>query len=172
MRHNAWVLLLLAFAGAGCASTTIRAQVVDAETRQPIAGAVVLGVWTKVVGGGLYHHELVGVRETESDVEGRFELERLPASGLDGEGDGQAITVYKFGYLAWSNIYLFRANLRENQRVPREIPLERFPDGESHRRHLDFIDNARHSTMYPLESSARFWNALQAERELMLREKR
>ena len=153
---------------AGCATGPIRAQVLDAQTRQPIPGAVVLGVWTKVVGWGLYHHELVGVRETETDTEGKFEVERLPSSGLDGEGDGQAITVYKFGYLAWSNIYLFRGNLREKQKVPREILLERFPPGENHQRHMDFISASTRGGrgLYFRQLIPKFSGAIERERNL------
>jgi hypothetical protein len=165
----ALVALIASTVLAGCATGPVRAQVLDAETRRPIAGAVVLGVWTRVVGGPggfSYHHELVGVRETETDADGRFELERLPSSGLDGEGDGQAITVYKFGYLAWSNIFLFRGNLRQNQRVPREIILERFPPGESHQRHREFINNARGAGMYGIDRIPMFHRAVERERTL------
>lgn len=164
MRGAACLSLLLGAILAGCATGPIRARVLDAETRQPVPGAVVVGVWTKVIGGLLYHHELVGVRETETDAEGRFELERLPSSGLDGEGDGQAITVYKLGYLAWSNVYLFRGDLRKDQRIPREILLDRFPPGESHQEHLFFISNA--TTMGDLDPNSKFQRAIERERKL------
>jgi hypothetical protein len=155
-----FLLLLLVVAGTGCSAATIRARVLDAQTREPIARAVVLGVWTTVSGGLLYHHELVGVRETETDGNGRFELERLPSSGLNGEGDGQAITVYKAGYIAWSNIYLFQpAKLRENQTIPENIFLERFPPGASHARHRDFISSATGGRNNP-KTTPKFWKAL------------
>ncbi len=166
MRRRALLLVLLAVIGAGC-STTIQAQVLDAATRQPIEGASVLGVWTRVAGPLLYHHELVGVRETETDAEGRFALERLRSSGLNGEGGGQAITVYKFGYVAWSNLYLFPAlQLRKDQRVPGEILLERFPSGESHQRHMIFVDSARAAGMYGHEMMPKFSNAILQEMRL------
>ncbi len=155
--------LLFVVVGAGCSAATIRARVLDAQTREPLAQAVVLGVWTTVSGGWLYHHELVGVRETETDGDGRFELERLPSSGLKDEGDGQAITVYKAGYIAWSNIYLFHpSKLRENQAVPADILLERFPPGASHERHLDFIYSATGGRDNP-DTTPKFWKALHPE---------
>ena len=155
--------LLLVVVGTGCSAPTIRARVLDAQTREPIARAVVLGVWTTVSGGWLYHHELVGVRETETDGDGRFELERLPSSGLTGEGDGQAITVYKAGYIAWSNIYLFHpSKLREHQAIPVNIFLERFPPGASHERHIDFISGATGGRDNP-ETTPKFWKALHSE---------
>ncbi len=166
-------LALVAVLGSGC-TRAIQARVLDAETRQPIPGAVVLGVWTKVEGfAGLYNHKLVGVRETETDADGRFTLDRLESSGLDGEGDGQAITVYKFGYVAWSNLFVFpNSRLRENQRVPADILLDRFPDSASHRRHLDYIHNAMASGRYGYETIPGFRRALQSEMDLAGREGR
>lgn len=173
MKQAACLPILLAGLVAGCVSGPIRARVLDAETRQPIPGAVVLGVWTKIVGPLLYHHELVGVRETETDAQGRFELERLPSSGLDGEGDGQAITVYKFGYVAWSNIYLFpTSKRRESQRIPREIFLDRFPPGSSHERHVYFIWDATRNDMYPRASAPKFQKEFSPEFELYRQERR
>lgn len=172
MKRAGCLSLLLGAVLAGCATGPIRAQVLDAETRQPIPGAVVLGVWSKVVGPLLYHHELVGVRETETDAEGRFELERLPSSGLDGEGDGQAITVYKFGYIAWSNIYLFpTSERREYQRIPKEILLDHFPARESHQRHLSHIDFSTVNVLYSRDSAPKFRDALKPEYELSRRER-
>lgn len=158
MRRHGWLLILLALIGAGCA-TTIRAQVLDAETRRPIPGAVVLGVWSRVVGFGLTHHELVGVAETATDADGRFELERLGRSGFRRE---EAITVYKFGYVAWSNLYHFPIRLREDQTIPRDILLGRFPPTESHQRHMGFIDSAT-AGAYSHEMIPRFSNAIRQE---------
>ncbi len=160
-------LALVAVLGSGC-TRAIQARVLDAETRQPIPGAVVLGVWTKVEGfAGLYSHKLVGVRETETDADGRFTLDRLESSGLDGEGDGQAITVYKFGYVAWSNLFVFpNSRLRENQRVPADILLERFPEGTSRQRHMSFVNGARRSSMYGQDVMPKFWDALRQELQM------
>lgn len=143
---------------------TIHGRVVDAQTGQPIAGAVVLGVWHRIAGlPGLYHHDLVDVREVETDAEGRFALERPGSLGVDEE----AVTVYKFGYVAWSNLYIFpTSESRPNSRVPGEIRLERFPKGQSHQRHISFIDGARRSGTYGLEKVPRFWNALQRELDM------
>ncbi len=172
MTNRLAALLLLALAAVGCART-VQGRVLDAETRQPIRGAVVVGVWTTLSGlPGLHSHKLVGVRETETDAEGRFVLERLRSSGLEGEGDGQAVTVYKFGYIAWSNLYAFPPlGLRQDQNVPREILLRRFPDGLSRERHLRFIGDATVSAMgYGHESIPRLRDALRPERQLQERE--
>ncbi len=124
----------------GCATGPMRARVLDAETREPIAGAVVLGVWTRVVGIGLSHSEDVGLAESETDGHGRFELEREGTSGVRRD---EAVTVYKFGYIAWSNSLIFPGwQRRDTRQIPEVILLERFPAGLSHRDHLSFIDQA------------------------------
>jgi hypothetical protein len=147
----------------------VQGRVVDAETQQPIAGAVVVGVWTTITGfiPGLQSQTLAGVREAETDANGRFALKGYRSSGPDRTGNGQAITVYKPGYVAWSNLYTFpTSRMREDQRVPPEIRLERFPAGESHRRHLDFIDGARQSVLYRGNVIPRFYEAIRPEREM------
>jgi hypothetical protein len=148
--------------------------VLDAETRQPIQGAVVRGIWTKVAGvRGFTHRELVGVRVTATDAEGRFTLERLPSSGLDGEGDGQSILVYKFDYVVWSNLFFFPTMAsRESQRVPRVILLERFPQSGSHRDHMEFIGLLDFPGTRDYEQVTIWGQALQRERDLARGERR
>jgi len=149
------MFLLFALAGTGCAGT-LKGQVVDAQTGTPIAGAVILGVWMKYVGPpGLEHSQLVGLKETETDAEGRFVLETL-----SGE---ESITVYKFGYVAWNNLFTFPTSARrQGTSVPSKISLEKFPPGESHRRHMDFVAGATRRREGP-DSSPLFWKAIRPE---------
>jgi len=153
---------VLVFTGPGCAGT-IQGQVLDAQTGQPIAGAVVLGVWMKVAGlPGLHHHELVGVEEVETDAEGRFILKR--AKSIIHEDD-ESVTVYKFGYVAWNNIYMFPSSARrKGQQVPPQILLVRFPQGESHKRHHYFISDATWGKDDPAKTP-RFSQAVRRELE-------
>jgi hypothetical protein len=162
LRSLGLVTLLLLLPATACGGS-IEGQVLDAQTGKPIQGAVVLGVWTKVAGlPGLHHHELVGVREVETDADGRFTLER-PSSQYNRE-DGESVTVYKFGYVAWNNIFTFPASQRRTGRqVPAQILLERFPQGESHQRHMSFISNARRAGMYGYESNPKFERAVDQE---------
>jgi len=154
------LLGLFALAGTGCA-TTLSGQVVDARTGQPIPGAVVLGVWTKAGGlPGLATTKLVAVKETETDAQGRFVLER-PAPLTS---DEESVTAYKFGYVAWNNLFAFPDSApRSNNRVPRKIPLEIFPATESQKRHLSFINNARRSVLYGPRLVPKFWGAIGQE---------
>jgi len=154
------ILFLQVLASTSCVGS-LKGQVFDAQTGQPIQGAVVLGVWTRVAGlPGLHHHELVAVQETETDAEGRYTLN----TPLSLRVDEEAVVVYKYGYVAWSNLFTFPTSpLHENARVPPKISLRKFPPGESHQRHVDFIDSARRAVMYGHESIPKFWNALHPE---------
>lgn len=163
LRSLGFSALLLVLPVTACGGT-IEGQVLDAQTGKPIQGAVVLGVWTKVAGlPGLHHSELVGVKEIETDVQGRFVLDRPRKLGIDEE----AITVYKFGYIAWSNLFIFQTlKRREDNRVPSQILLEAFPPGQSHRDHYYFIGDARRSVMYGLERIPIFSSAVRRELEI------
>jgi hypothetical protein len=160
-------MLLVALAVSGCA-TTIQARVLDAETKQPIPGAVVQGIWTKIAGvRGFTHHELVGSQETETDADGRFTLRRLPSDGF--EDDGESILIYKFGYVAWNNLRMFPSRARrERQGVPKEILLDRFPQSGSHFEHLLFVG----SLDFPGATRSILLRALEPEDDLARRERR
>jgi hypothetical protein len=134
-------LLVILLSGTACART-IQGRVLDGATGQPIAGAVVLGVWTKTHGLGDYHTALVGAREAETDAEGRFLLERLGGFGVQ-----ERVTVYKFGYIAWSNRFIFPSGNRVDHEVPPEIRLAPFPQGGDHGQHVDFINLATSDTL-------------------------
>jgi len=156
--------LVSALAIAGCA-TTLRGQIVDAQTGQPISGAVILGVWTKGGGlPGLAHTDLVGVREAETDRDGRFELEGVSGWLLD----EKKITVYKFGYVAWSNQFIFPTfNRREETGVPPQVRLEIFPPGGNHREHMGFIGMATSSSLSAGDFSyVKMRNALDRENKM------
>jgi hypothetical protein len=64
-----------------------RGQLIDAESGQPIAGAVILAIWETVAPSPVGHggQEIHDAREAISDRGGRFEIPRLsaPAGRLD-----------------------------------------------------------------------------------------
>jgi hypothetical protein len=105
----------------------------------------------------------VGVREAETDREGRFTLDRPP--GVFG-ADDESVTVYKFGYVAWSNQFLFPSfKRREDTKVPAPIQIIPFPSGENRRRHVDFISLATSGVGLSSQAPV-FWKAARPE-ELM-----
>lgn len=145
----------------GCAGIgNIRSQVLDAQTKQPIAGAVVLGVWTRVAGvPGLTHTELVGVKEVETDARGQFEMDRPVGLGVE-----ESVTVYRFGFVAWNNQEVFPTfKSRKSTGIPNQILLEVFPPGESHQKHLMFIRDAMSSSMHGIERRPEFEKAIDRE---------
>ncbi len=158
------VLLLIALAGTGCAAS-LTGQVVDAQTGEPIRGAVVLGVWTRLAGWpGLHHHEFAGVRETQTDDHGRFVLERVGRPNFEGD---ESVTVYKFGYAAWNNLFVYPSwERRSTTSVPSQIALEPFPRNGSHQKHLGFIEIIGGAGLYGRDSLPMFWNAVQEEMKL------
>jgi hypothetical protein len=144
---------------------TLKGQVLDAESGKPIAGAVVLGVWTKKAGlPGLHHTDLVGVKEVETNDQGWFELEK-PAGPF--HEDGESVTVYKPGYVAWNNLHEFPSIKRRPEgHIPNRIQLSLFSADQSHKRHLNFIDDARLSLFYDGKLVPKLSAALSEERKL------
>lgn len=151
--------LLLVRPGPGGAET-LQGQVLDAQTGQPIAGAIVLGVWSMVGGpSGLPRTNPVAVKEVEADAEGRFVLEAPGPTGVEEE----SVTVYKSGYIAWNNLFTFpTSEPRADTRLPSKIRLERFPPAQSHRRHVDFISEATLGKDDPA-TTPKFWKAVRPE---------
>lgn len=139
---------------------TIRGQVLDAESTLPVGGAIILGVWSRIRGlGGEWRPEFLAVRETETNKEGWFSLEGPGSAGVDEE----SITVYRSGYTAWNNLFIFpTSELRRDMRVPPTILLQRFPVAASHRQHLDFISEATLGQEDP-HRTPRFWKAVRPE---------
>lgn len=99
------ILLIFVLPLSGCAtSTTFR--VLDAETKQPIEGAVALAEWTSTGGlPGLSHTSTAKVAEDVSDSEGNLSIPR--AWGFLALQTPH-IKIYKPGYVGWDSklIYL------------------------------------------------------------------
>jgi len=79
-RSGCVLVLASAFALGGCAVSShysaegIDARVVDSETKQPIAGALVVAMWTLVGGPGYSIKGVLKVEETTTDDMGRFQI--------------------------------------------------------------------------------------------------
>jgi hypothetical protein len=74
-----------------------KGKIIDAETKKPIEGVVILGIWYKVhVGPGGGSHTFYEARETVSDRNGNFEIDGL---GLVWRLiDSMGVLIFKSGY--------------------------------------------------------------------------
>jgi hypothetical protein len=112
--------------------------VIDGDTAKPIEGAVVHVEWTKTKGIlGLTYGETYKIAETITDKEGKFNISKflmLPVNP-------PTVVVYKKGYVAWRNDYIFpdyqhRVGLEwKGDNVIKLEPFKRY----SHSRHILFI---------------------------------
>lgn len=135
---NILLILLLALISIGC-DREFKGKVVDAETDRPIEGAVVLVEWLTIKGlPGLTHTESVKVIEAVTDKDGKFTI-------VGALKQAPHVTVYKKGYVAWNNKYIFpdykkRTDFKlENGLVFR---LERFKELFGYVAHESFITSA------------------------------
>ena len=78
-------------------------RVIDSETQQPIEGAVMMVEWTKTHGMGEHWTESYQVEEAVSDKDGNVKI----SGCYDPFVDPPSVTVYKKGYVAWNNEYIF-----------------------------------------------------------------
>ncbi len=130
---------------AGCYSG-IAGTVVDAETGKPIDGAVVLVEWTRTKGIGFTATESSKVIETITDKDGQFAL----GGNYSPIGNAPDLTIYKKGYVAWNNKYIFpgykqRSNFTwSSGQVFKMAP---FTSGYSHDEHVTFIKSVIGTTI-------------------------
>jgi hypothetical protein len=136
------LLLLIILLNSACYAG-IRGIVVDAETSQPIEGAVMLVEWTITKGlPGLAYTESYKVVEMVSDKEGVVNLEEGVLNPLV---NPPHVTVYKKGYVAWNNEFIF-PDYRERKdftwRDGYKLKLEIFKHEYSYDAHIKFINGA------------------------------
>ena len=145
LRQRFGFMLLLAvsiFMFTGCYED-ITGIVVDADTGEPIEGAIVLVEWMKTKGvPGMTSHEVYKVETVVTDKDGKANLPGL-IHPLIGFNIGlSSVAVYKKGYVGWSNRSKFTSNdysydfKWQNNYV---FKLEKFKPEYSHREHLLFL---------------------------------
>lgn len=131
-------LVLFTVVISGC-YMPIRGRVIDAETQQPIEGAVVLVEWTKTHGIGEHWTESAKVVEVVSDKEGRVELPGC----YDPFVRSPNVTIYKKGYVAWNNYLIFRGTTERRMDYEWKsgyvFNLEKFMSNYSYINHWLFI---------------------------------
>jgi hypothetical protein len=96
------IIFVLLIVVSGCYSP-IKGRVIDAETNQPIEGAIVLVEWTKKHGFGDHWTESFKVVERVSDKDGNVQIEGCNSPFVEFPD----VTVYKKGYVAWSSRMIF-----------------------------------------------------------------
>lgn len=135
------ICLIVINSGCSASASEISGTVVDAETGKPIEGAFVLAQWTKTKGlPGQTYHEVYKIVEAESDKNGSFAIEGTYNPLVDPPD----IVVYKAGYVAWRNDYVFpgwRKRTDFKFKKGMTIQLEKFREGYSREEHSDFIDH-------------------------------
>lgn len=139
IKHVIFVIAII-FLTTGCYAT-ITGTVVDAETGQPIEGAVVLVQWTVTKGLGLTYHERYKVIEVITDKEGKFTVSGVYNPLVD----LPEVVIYKKGYVAWRNDFIFPNYEKRKDFKWRNnyvFKLEQFKKGYSHSKHIDFINTA------------------------------
>lgn len=118
----------------------ITGRVIDAETQHPIEGAIVLVEWTKTEGYPFSATKSIKAVEVISDKNGTVDLPGI----ADPFVNLPHVTVYKQGYVAWNNQFIFpgykeRTDFKwSNDYV---FQLEIFKSEYSHNKHYSFITN-------------------------------
>ncbi|MFH7320185.1 carboxypeptidase-like regulatory domain-containing protein [Desulfurivibrio sp. D14AmB] len=99
----------------GCAGpTTIR--VLDAETKEPIEGAVAIAMWYRTKGlPGLSSTYTAKVVEAESDADGFF---RIPGVAGTLALQKPHLKVYKPGYVGWDSKLIYLGRSEKNPTIP------------------------------------------------------
>lgn len=152
---------LVALLGVACAGPTVQApfperpdtvrpgslrgpfdgQVVEAANGNPVSSALVLGSWGFERPGALPGPAGTVTRSVLTRSDGGYELPAVspPESGL--LLSRFTLLVYKGGFLGYRSDQRFEDKGARSDFAQRRltIRLERFPDGESHARHLVFL---------------------------------
>ncbi len=144
------ILLLLAslLISTGCYGYgTLKGKVVDAETGEPIEGAVAMAEWTKTKGFGNTYTVSAKVSEAISDKEGNFELGGCYSPFVN----EPSLTIYKKGYVAWNNEYIF-PNWQKREGFKwisgQVIALEKFKSIYTHTEHTRFLRSSTNSGFF------------------------
>ena len=151
--------LLLSYTAFAAFNSTIDVKVVDAETGEPIEGAVVLVQWSKTTGFGFKATSNYKVVEVVSDENGELTIPGVFKFGVDRPW----LIVYKKGYVAWRHNYIFpnyekRTDFRWGDDYV--FRLERFREEYSRRDHVYFLDASNSSNTTGLLDDAYRWEAL------------
>lgn len=142
--------------------------VIDAETGQPIEGAVVLVEWSVEKGiPGMMITERIKVTESITDKDGKVQL----AGHLNPSVNPPLVVIYKAGYVAWRSDFIFPDYIKrtdfdwQNHYV---FKMEKFKKGYLHSKHISFLRmGLRLDASSKLDRAYAWeWNAAEKEMEL------
>lgn len=167
-----YLLLMLCILLTSCYGP-ITGRVIDAETGEPIEGAVIMVEWTKTKGIGLSHTESYKVIEVLTDKDGNAEMEGVDAFFVD----LVRVAVYKKGYVLWSNNNVFKGSRTltsfewKNNYI---FKLNRFKPEYSYIDHTSFISSAIGSGLSEKKmiEEASYWEDLESSKERDKRRKK
>ena len=144
--RSALLIVIALFLSACGHYPSINVKVVDAETSEPIEGAVLLAHWNIVTGViGMSSEKTFKVVEEVSDDNGHIHIPGASNSKLL----APTVNVYKKGYVAWNNEYIFPSlDKRKGYRWRNgyEFRLSRFKEEYSKPDHVKFLDLRDHSS--------------------------
>ncbi len=166
-----FLIAIIILLNSGCYAS-MSGTVIDAETGKAVEGAVVLINWTMTKGiSGLTYGEDYKTVEAVTDKEGKFRIFGV----LNPFVNPPTIVVYKKGYVAWRNDFIFpdykkREDFEwKNNNVFR---LERFKR-YSHSRHILFFGgDLSLNTSSKLYQAYSWEDSLASKEEELAREKR
>lgn len=163
-----FVMIVMA---SGC-NAEITGTVVDAETGEPVEGAVILVEWTVTKGlPGMSYKETSDTVEVLTDKNGKFSSTTILNPMVNQPAH---LVIYKKGYVTWNNRYIFpKWNRREYEfKNGATIHLERFKGEYSHYDHISFIGSAAVSgSGGKLLENAYLWERILAEHETQKRKR-
>lgn len=165
--NNAFLLLTVLLINTGCYGP-LKGRVVDAETGEPIEGAVAMAEWTRTKGLGNTYTVSVKVVEAVSDKDGNIELDGCFSPFVN----EPTLTIYKKGYVAWNNGLIFPdLNVRDGfeWKIGQVFQLEKFRSTYSHDAHVSFISSSINST---IGNKNRFISLFEWEEGMAYKERR
>lgn len=133
------VLMMLLHICQGC-TRPITGKIVDAETGQPIEGAILLVEWTKVHGFGNSYTSSEKAVEVLSNKNG---VVNIPGYN-DPTVQSPDVTVYKPGYVAWNNKWIFPDRRKRTDFEWGDgyvFKLDKFREEYSYVAHEDFVSS-------------------------------
>lgn len=148
--------------------------VVDAESGEPIEGAVAIAIWRKHSikerawweGGTMV---VVKIKEAVSDKEGNIYIDGFWGWYI-AKNRYPRLTIYKPGYVCWDQKNIYNDGLRtdfdKDHRIAR---MEKWPDGFSFVRHSSFVSGVTFGDIYDAPRRI-FTEAYDFERSFRIKE--